>query len=137
MQHRPTGQLPQIANFPGEERIHDMNSRLGDYDFFCCAFAPLREDLVDCDSIKLFSSLSSSFDSLPPSTRCETSRPAEPSKTLSTSLPTIPLAAASRVTVADHWLPRVARLRRTRPFSSMTLSIVATVVVATGRSRRS
>ena len=46
-------------------------------------------------------------------------------------------AAAACVTAADHWWPRPARLRRTSPLSSITRSIVATVVVATSRSRRS
>jgi hypothetical protein len=45
-------------------------------------------------------------------------------------------AAADWVTAADHWWPRVAGLRFTKRLSSITRSMVATVVVATSRSRR-
>ena len=61
---------------------------------------------------------------------------AEPSKTRSISRRSRLVLAVSRLTFADQTELREASSRSTSPFSCISLSIVATVVVATGRLRR-
>jgi hypothetical protein len=61
---------------------------------------------------------------------------ADPSNSRSTSPETIPLAVDLRLSRADQSDPRATRARRTSFLLSITLSIVATVVVATGRCAR-
>ncbi len=71
--------------------------------------------------------------SLPASSMCATRPRADPSKARSTSRPISPARAALRVILADQTYPRGPSARSTSPLSRINLSIVAIVVVATGR----
>src|SRR5687768_12068814 len=83
------------------------------HNYLLCGLAPLRATVLAFESISSRSSASSALESCPPSTICATSRPADPSKIPSTSLPTMERAAAFCVTAAAHSAPRPDRLRRT------------------------
>ena len=107
--------------------------------FFVAASAPPPRPAaagVPASSRRRISARSSSL-SFPVSTMCATRPRAEPSKTRSMSLRIIVVPVADRLTRADQTDARAfsPSARSTSPFSCITLSIVATVVVATGRSR--
>src|SRR6516225_9430212 len=121
MEHHPTRRQPQ-------RRLHE---RRGDHD----RWPWLAFLVLSAAASKRRISWQSRWLSFPSPSRWATRRWADPSNTWLRTLFRRPDAAASWVTFADQRKPRPLRARFTNPLLSMTCSMVATVVAATGRLR--